>query len=180
MPKEPDVIKLHALKTEIYNQNILRGGIGLRPGVERLIREAHQSGMRLAISTTTSLPNVLSLINVNLGEGAMDWFEAVCTAEDVTRKKPDPEVFQIALQRLGLKPEECLAFEDSWNGLQSAFKTGIPTIITPSIYTDDQDFIGAMSIVSSLGEPDNHGKYLAGMKIGDGVVDLAAISTAFG
>lgn len=175
----PDVIKLHARKTEIYNENIMTGKVALRPGVERLIREARDKGLRLAIATTTSLPNVHSLLTVNLGEGSVDWFEAVCTAEDVMRKKPDPEVFQIALDRLDLQAHECLAFEDSRNGLRSATDINIPTLVTPSVYTDDQDFSEALCVVSNLGEDAVRADHIAGMKMGEGIVDVTAMTNAF-
>ncbi len=148
--EEPDVFALHARKTEIYNESIMTGKVGLRPGIERLIGEARAADVRLAIATTTSLPNVHSLVSVNLGSDAISWFDAVCTAEDVRCKKPDPEVFEIALCRLRLSGRECLALEDSWNGLRSARAANIPVLVTPSVYTDDQDFAGAMKVVSNL------------------------------
>ena len=177
--EEPDVIKLHARKTEIYNENIMTGKVPLRPGVERLIREARAQGMRMAIATTTSLPNVHSLLTVNLGEGSVDWFEVMSTAEDVSRKKPDPEVFQIAIDRMGLKAEECLAFEDSRNGLRSATDIKIPTLVTPSIYTDDQDFSEAMCVISTLGECDALGVHIAGKKINGGIANISALEKLF-
>ena len=177
--QEPDVIKLHARKTQIYNENIMTGKVPLRPGVERLIREARDKGMRMAIATTTSLPNVHSLLSINLGEGSLDWFEVLSTAEDVTRKKPDPEVFQIAIDKMDLTAQECLAFEDSRNGLLSASEIGIPTLVTPSVYTDDQDFSEAMCVVSTLGEPKTPAQHLAGTGIGDGIIDIASLIDAF-
>ena len=177
--KEPDVIKLHARKTEIYNENIMTGKVPLRPGVERLIREARAKGMRMAIAITTSLLNVHSLLTVNLGEVSIDWFEVMSTAEDVSRKKPDPEVFQIAIDRMGLKAEECLAFEDSRNGLRAATDINIPTLVTPSIYTDDQDFSEAMCVISTLGESDAPGAYIAGKKIDGGIASTATLGKHF-
>lgn len=162
----PDVFKLHAHKTEIYNNNIMTGKVALRPGIERIIKEAEAQGRLLAIATTTSLPNVHSLLRVNLGEESLNWFTCMATAEDVDRKKPDPEVYEVALRHLGVDPCHCLAFEDSWNGLQSALDANIPTIITPSIYTDDQDFAGALCVVSHFGEAERPCKHLAGKTFG--------------
>ena len=154
------------------------------PGVlrivrERLIRQARNEGLSLAIATTTSLPNVHSLLEINLGNGSVEWFQAICTAEDVSRKKPDPEVYQIALNRLGLDARECLAFEDSRNGLYSAIAINIPTLVTPGIYTDDQEFPEAFAVMSDLGEPDNPGYHIAGRKLGAGIVDVHALHNAF-
>ncbi len=175
----PDVVKLHARKTDIYNENILTGKVPLRPGVERLIREAREKKIRLAIATTTSLPNVHSLLGVNLGKDAIYWFEAICTAEDVTRKKPDPQVFQIALDRLGLSAGECLAFEDSRNGLRSATDINIPTLVTPSVYTNDQEFSEALSVITTLGSARTPAKHLAGRNLGSNIIDIQTLQAVF-
>ena len=74
-------------------------------------------------------------------------FAAIITGEDVTRKKPDPQAYVIALRRLGLSADECLAFEDSANGLNAALGAGLKTVVTPGIYTIGDDFTGATCIV---------------------------------
>lgn len=145
-----DVPTLHRRKTEIFNQALRRGPMALRPGVEVLIRAAHARGLSLAIATTTSRPNVASLIEMTLGEGALSRFAAIRTGEDVARKKPDPEVYLQVLADLGLRAAECLAFEDSANGLRAARAAGIATIVTPSRYTRQECFAGALQILDDL------------------------------
>ncbi len=102
-----DIPALHRRKTDIYNERIRSGGIALRPGVERLIRTAREHELTLAIATTTSRPNVISLIAATLGESAVAWFASIRTGEDVSRKKPDPEVFNLVLADLGLAAADC-------------------------------------------------------------------------
>ena len=148
-----DIPALHLRKTEIYNERIQRGDIALRPGVEGLIRKAREHGLPLAIATTTSRPNVVSLIAATLGESAVAWFASIRTGEDVSRKKPDPEVFNLVLADLGLAAADCVAFEDSANGLKAALAGGIVTIITPSIYTRAEDFSAAALVLKDLDEP---------------------------
>jgi HAD superfamily hydrolase (TIGR01509 family) len=148
-----DIPALHRRKTDIYNEHIRSGGIALRPGVERMIRKAREHGMTLAIATTTSRPNVIGLIAATLGESALEWFASMRTGEDVSRKKPDPEVFKLVLADLGLAAADCVAFEDSANGLRAALAAGIPTIITPSIYTQAEDFSAAARVFKDLDEP---------------------------
>lgn len=147
-----DIPALHRRKTDIYNERIRGGGIALRPGVERLIREARERGLPLAIATTTSRPNVISLIAATLGESAVTWFVSMRTGEDVSRKKPDPEVFNLVLADLGLDAADCVAFEDSANGLRAALAVGIATIATPSIYTKAEDFSAAALVLKDLDE----------------------------
>lgn len=144
------IASLHARKTAIYNDLIDRGAAGLRPGIEDLIRQAKTEGVRLAIATTTSLPNVESLIRATLGRGALADFEVISAGDMVKAKKPAPDVYLLALQRLGLPPEACLALEDSVNGLQSARSAQLPVVVTRSIYTDHQHFPEALAVVSDL------------------------------
>ena len=151
--KPVDIPALHRRKTELYNERIRGGNVALRPGVERLMRQACERGLALAIATTTSRPNVISLVAATLGESAVTWFASIRTGEDVARKKPAPDVFNLALADLDLAAADCVAFEDSANGLKATLAAGIPTIITPSIYTPAEDFSGAALIVRDLDEP---------------------------
>jgi beta-phosphoglucomutase-like phosphatase (HAD superfamily) len=147
-----DIPALHRRKTELFNDKLRRGPIALRPGVEQLIRGGRERGLHLAVATTTSRPNVISLIEATLGSEAIGWFGSIRTGEDVARKKPDPEVYRLVLADLGLSASECLAFEDSANGLRAAQAAGIPTIITPSLYTQGEDWTGAAMVLDSLVE----------------------------
>ena len=148
----PEVLALHASKTAVYTEWIGRGEIPLREGVERLVREARGSGLRLAIATTTSSANIDALLRVNLGAGWRDLFEVVEDADTAPRRKPDPQVYLQALSRLGLGPGACLAFEDSITGLQAAIAAGLPTLVTPSHYTHHQDFRGALRVMPGLAD----------------------------
>lgn len=143
---------LHARKTAIYNEMIISGAARLRPGVEALIRHARNAGLRLAIATTTSLPNVESLIRATLGPGGLAFFEVIAAGDMVKAKKPAPDVYLLALQRLGLPPGACLALEDSVNGLQSARAAQLPVVITTSVYTSHQAFPDVLASVSDLDE----------------------------
>ncbi len=146
------IAAMHRRKTDIYNRMVASGGLTLRPGVEAVIRHAGQAGMRLAIATTTSLPNVESLLAATLGSEGAGRFEVIAAGDQVQKKKPAPDVFLLALERLGLAPERCLALEDSLNGLQSARAAGLATIITRSAYTNGQDFTGVLAVVDTLSD----------------------------
>ena len=145
-----DEVTIHKRKTAIYTETMMAGGIQLRPGVEATIRRAKAAGLRLAIATTTSRINVDTLLTATLGTEAIQWFDAMACGDEVSAKKPDPALYELALQKLGLKGEECIAVEDSWLGLASATGARIPTIITPSAYTEDHDFSGALAVLPTL------------------------------
>jgi len=137
---------LHRRKNAHYAAIVEAGDLRLRPGVPRLLRELAASGARLAIATTTSRANLEVLLGATLGADAMSGFELAVCGEDVSRKKPDPEAYLLALRRLQLPAARCVAVEDSANGLRAALAAGIATMIVRSLYTRDEDFTGALRV----------------------------------
>ena len=169
---EPIVGEIHKAKTDRYVANLAEGGIALRPGVARLIREAADAGLRLAIATTTSLPNVKILLRQALGPDALGLFEVIAAGDMVAAKKPAPDVYLLALDRLGLPAEACVAIEDSYNGVMAARRAGIPTLATTSDYTRFEDLRYAMGVLSDLGEPDAPFLHLGGIGAGERCVTV--------
>jgi HAD superfamily hydrolase (TIGR01509 family) len=147
------ISQLHAAKTRHYTKLLAQGGIPLRPGVARLLDEARAAGIRLAIATTTTPENVTVLLEHALSPEAVAWFEVIAAGDVVPAKKPAPDIYHYALNKLGLVPEACLAFEDSENGLRAAHDAGLRTVITVNDYTRDQNFADAVLVLDQLGEP---------------------------
>jgi HAD superfamily hydrolase (TIGR01509 family) len=176
------VEKLQAAKTRHYTELVGRGEIQARPGVIRLIREARQAGLRLAIATTTTRENVDALLAASFGPVSPAWFEVIGAGDAVPRKKPSPDIYRHVLDTMRLSPEECLAFEDSENGLRSASAAGIPTLITVNGYTAAQDFTGALGVMNHLGEPGCPLTWLEGMSREgfEGYLDVAALRRLHG
>ena len=144
------VRSVHETKTNIYTQLVSQGKARLRPGIRELIDLASRKKIRMAIATTTSMPNVQALLDANLGTGGMALFETICAGDSVAQKKPAPDVYLAVLNQMDLKPSECIAIEDSRIGLRSATAAGIPTVVTPGIYTCDQKFVGAALVTADL------------------------------
>ena len=144
--------ELHAHKTEAYTRMVSSGEVELRPGIRALIEDAKIRGFRLAIATTTTPANVDALLDVTLG-GSGD-FEVICAGDSVANKKPAPDVYDLALEQLALPARQCVAIEDSRNGLLSAVAAGIPTVITPGIYTTRHDFTEASLVIGDLADCD--------------------------
>ncbi len=144
------IAALHADKTPRYLAAVRAGGLPLRPGVRRLIDQARAAGLRLAIATTTSRANIVTLLESTLGPEGPSWFEVMACGEDAAAKKPDPAVYRVALERLGLAAADCLAIEDSVIGLRAATGAGIPTVITRSAYGLDADYDGALAVLDDL------------------------------
>jgi len=141
---------LHTQKTERYVGLLAAGSLPLRKGVADLISRASNAGLRLAIATTTSRPNVDALTACCWGKTPEEIFEVIATGEQVKAKKPAPDLFELALKGLGLPAGSCLAFEDSQNGVLSATAAGLRTIVTPGLYTSGDDFSGAERVIPSL------------------------------
>ena len=156
------IADLHAAKTRFYMQLMEQGAVPLRTGVVRLFNEAREAGLRLAIATTTTPANVTSLLTHTLGADAIDWFEVIAAGDVVPAKKPAPDIYTYALEKMHLPPEQCLAFEDSYNGLLSSKGAGLKTIITINDYTAEHDFSAADLVLSDFGEPDQPVKVIAG------------------
>jgi HAD superfamily hydrolase (TIGR01509 family) len=141
---------LHSEKTKVYADIIARGGVCLRPGVRDLIGMAKSLQIKVAVATTTNLPNVDSLCVACWGEPARAVFDVVAAGDEAPRKKPAPDIYNIALDRLGLEPEDCIAFEDSRNGMLAAKSAGLQVVITPSQYTAGEDFTEADILLPDL------------------------------
>jgi len=161
--KTPLLIKeLHQSKTAHYTELLSTGAIPLRPGVRRLIHEAREQEMRIAISTTTTPANVTALLEHALEKGSSDWFEVIAAGDVVPAKKPAADIYIWALDKLNLAPEDCLAFEDSENGIKASLGAGLKTIITINDYTKTHDFTGASLVLDQMGEPDSAFTTLSG------------------
>jgi HAD superfamily hydrolase (TIGR01509 family) len=183
-PQTADVAEwiagLHQSKTRHYTQLLSTGTIPLRPGVGRLIQQARESGIRMAIATTTTPDNVHALLDHALSPGSSAWFEVIAAGDVVAAKKPAPDIYVYALERLGLPPQVCLAFEDSYNGLQSALQVGLRTIVNVNDYTRNQDFTGAERVLSDLGEPHKPFAVIRGCPVDSPCVDLPLLGSMFG
>ncbi|MFQ5344763.1 MAG: HAD-IA family hydrolase [Mariprofundus sp.] len=153
MPYE-DIAALHARKTIHYQSLIASGRIPLRPGVRRLLEEAYANGITLGISTTTTPAALDALIEHSLGKQWFDRFAVLAAGDIVPAKKPAPDIYDYALQELGMAAEHTIALEDSANGWKSAQAADLKCVVTVNGYTRAHDFSGADLVVSELGEPD--------------------------
>ncbi len=144
--------RIHQLKTAAYEHAVNNGEVSLRPGVLRLMDEALAAGLQLAIATTTSPVNIAALLRHAIGS---DWrmnFSAIGDASTAPIKKPHPQVYLQMLAALQLPASQCLAFEDSSNGLRAATAAGLATLVTPNPFTAHHDFTGALRVVPDLSQ----------------------------
>jgi len=149
---EEFVKHLHKVKTAHYTAMLRDGQIPLRPGIKQLIRDARAAGITLAIATTTSPENVSTLLEVGLGKDWADYFAANGCGDIVPHKKPAPDIYFWVLDKLTIAPQDCIALEDSVNGLRASLAAGIKTYITTNHYTRNQDFAGAAGVFDDLSD----------------------------
>ncbi len=170
------VAELHKKKTAHYTRMLAEGGIPLRPGVKRLLQEARSQGLILGVATTTTPENVTELLRHSLASDGPEWFQVIAAGDIVPAKKPAPDIYLWAMRQLGLSADECVAFEDSENGIRSSMGANLRTIVTVNDYTRDHDFSGALAVLSDLGEDDAPFERLdTGEPSQRGIVDLAQL-----
>jgi len=149
---EDELIRnLHKTKTETFISIIDEGKLPLRPGVFRLMKEINQAGLVLGICTTSNQRAAHAVAYHILKDIQFDF---VLAGDVVSKKKPDPEIYNLALERMGLQPEECIVIEDSRNGVIAAHEAGMHIVATTNFYTEREDLSLADIVVTCLGDPD--------------------------
>jgi HAD superfamily hydrolase (TIGR01509 family) len=142
----------HRRKTAIYTDMVSAGRLPPRPGIGRIIAEADDAGWALAVASTSAEPSVRAILEQAAGPERAARF-VVLAGDIVERKKPAPDIYLVALDRLGTSPAETLVIEDSRNGLLAAVEAGLRCVMTVNGYTEHEDASEAVLVVTSLGDP---------------------------
>ncbi len=158
LPSDPDgqageLARWHARKTAIYTEMVAAGKLPPRPGITRVIGEAQDAGWTLGVASTSAEASVRAILDVAAGPERAARFDLVLAGDVVAHKKPAPDIYRLAVERLGVSPAEVLVIEDSRNGLLAAAGAGLRCLVTVSDYTADEAFGEAVLVVSSLGDP---------------------------
>lgn len=150
--KDMLISELHKLKTELFMELIGSGALPLRPGVARLVDEAIDKDIKLAVCSTSNERAVNTILDVLLGKERKSRFSAILAGDVVSRKKPDPEIYQLCRQQLGIPAPQCVVVEDNRNGLMAARAAGMVCVVTTNPYTASEDFTEADLVVDQLGD----------------------------
>lgn len=159
------VCEVHQLKSHYFRRYLRKGQVPLRPGVARLIREADAAGLRVALVSNASKASLQPVLRYGLGEELAARIDLIVCGEDVKRKKPAPDTYLLALTKLGLAANECVALEDSAVGLRAAVAAGVPTIVTVNANTEGEDFSSAVMVLDCCGEPDSPARAIKGQAL---------------
>lgn len=159
-PPDDLVLRIHKVKTAIYRALVVDGVMPPRPGVARLIRSALSHGWKVAIASTSAPESVRSVLDSVVGQSLAERIP-IFAGDAVPAKKPAPDIYLLALERLAADAETTIVVEDSAAGMSAAISAGLACIVTPSSYTMDEDFAPATAVVSSLGDADHATTVLA-------------------
>ncbi len=162
---------MHKRKTAIFVELIETGKLPLRPGIHRFMKEAMEAGLLIGVCTTSNEQAAKAITEKILSDIK---FDIVLAGDVVQKKKPDPEIYNLALSKAGLKPEECMVVEDSKNGVLAAKAAGMNVIVTTNGYTEKEDVGSGDVIVTCLGDHDGeHGRLTKGPGLAyDGVLHV--------
>jgi HAD superfamily hydrolase (TIGR01509 family) len=145
------VAELHELKTQLFIELVERGELPLRPGVARLVQEALDAGVPIAVCSTSNEKSVSGIVKTMLGPQVASVMR-VFAGDCVAKKKPDPAIYLLAASELGVEPSRCAVIEDSHIGLRAAKAAGMRCYVTKSAYTAEEDFAGADGVFDCIGD----------------------------
>ena len=163
---------IHKVKNEIFKDFIMDSEITFRPGVLRLINELKENDIRIAIVSSTKQEDLLTLFKNGLNMNPNSTFDLIAHGECTKNKRPSPEIYEWILEKLRIAPQSCVAIEDSLRGLKSAVNANINVLVTPSIYTTNENFEEANVVVTSLGEDDKPFEVIKGKTYGNKLVNI--------
>ena len=161
-PDEEDVLikEMHRFKTDKFIELIENSEMPLRPGIKRIMEEVKSLGLVLAICTTSNQRAAQAVSKNMLSDIKFDF---ILAGDMVSKKKPDPEIYNLALAKTGFTHDECIVIEDSRNGVTAAKAAGMHVVATTNFYTQNEDLSAADIVVSCLGVPGGEkGKLTAG------------------
>jgi beta-phosphoglucomutase len=141
-------------RKEVFYRAAAGKGVTLLPGARELLDALHRQGFRQAIGSSAPHANLELILNLTGIRGLID---AVVGMEDTTRGKPDPQVFLVAAERLGIEPARCVVFEDAVAGVQAARAGGMRCVAVRFVAHHPEETLrqaGADRVVHTLAEVD--------------------------
>jgi HAD superfamily hydrolase (TIGR01509 family) len=141
-----DLDEYFELFKSIY-QVLIQTELAIKPGVIQFLTELKDKGMKMAVVSSAYSSSVNYIINsLNLRH----YFDFILTGDDIIKKKPDPECYLLALDKLALSKEQVIVFEDTESGLKAAYKAGLKSLVIRHSYNQSHDFSSAVSEYKSF------------------------------
>ena len=159
LPTDPDeqaaeIAKWHKRKTAIYTEMVAEGKLPPRPGIRRVISAAQDAGWKLGVASTSAEAAVHAILEYAVGAERAARFDVFLAGDCVPRKKPAPDIYLLALEKLGVEPPRCSWSRTRATASRRPHAAGLRCLVTVNGYTEKEDFSEAILVVSSLGDPD--------------------------
>lgn len=131
-----DYMSVRSRRKELMNEYILKNGIELKPGVKELLDFLKNNNIRTAVCTATDYPRTKMYLEI---VGLLEKFDKIICGPDVVHGKPAPDIYLYACKSIGFDSNECIALEDSPNGVKSAYEAGLDVIMIPDLTEPSED-----------------------------------------
>ena len=126
----------YARRRELVRERLAQYGLEKKPGVEETLRFLRAKGIKTAVATATALDITKSHLTTI---GVCDLFDSIVSAKNVAHGKPEPDVYLYACEQIGERPQDCMAVEDSPNGIMAAYRAGLRTVMVPDLTQPDEE-----------------------------------------
>ena len=131
-----DYYAIRERRRELVKQRLEQYGLEKKPGIDEILAFLHEKGLKTAVATATPI----ELAKEHLTKiGVYELFDQVVSAKQVEKGKPAPDVYLFACEQIGRKPEECIAVEDSPNGILAAYRAGCKPVMVPDLTPPDEE-----------------------------------------
>lgn len=140
-----DYNAVHDKRIELMDKYIEENGIEAKKGAKTLLSYLKNNGYRVALATATGIERTQKYLKQL---GLYEYFDEIVCASMVEHGKPAPDIYLYAAQRLGLAPQECIALEDSQNGIRSAVSAGCKTVMVPDLDGPSEEILPQLYAVA--------------------------------
>lgn len=131
-----DYYAIRERRRELVRERLAQYGLEKKPGVEETLRFLRAKGIKTAVATATALDITKSHLTTI---GVCDLFDSIVSAKNVAHGKPEPDVYLYACEQIGERPQDCMAVEDSPNGILAAYRAGLRTVMVPDLTQPDEE-----------------------------------------
>ena len=145
-----DADHLRNLKTKIFNDYLKKNKLKPRPGVKQLISYCKKNNIKIGLVTSTTKNNINSIFFCLRGSLNIKDFDFIGNSKIIKKPKPFPDIYKLALKKLKLKANQCIAIEDSQESLNSAIRANIKCLIFPGKFHTSKKFKGATKKIKKV------------------------------
>ncbi len=131
-----DYYAIRERRRELVRERLAQYGLEKKSGVEETLRFLRAKGIKTAVATATALDITKSHLTTI---GVCDLFDSIVSAKNVAHGKPEPDVYLYACEQIGERPQDCMAVEDSPNGIMAAYRAGLRTVMVPDLTQPDEE-----------------------------------------